>query len=228
VRLGDLVLWPLEVNFGFAQDFALPDGLPDKPLTVMIKDGTSYLGGTDVLSMPVVGAQGFILTVCNASKTTAHQLTSFSAKIASLAPYSGQLNTLNGCAFLYSRAGGYGGECASGFQPDVETKIVFASNATAGATATWAPATPAVVPPGQHRDVVYFMTPPSGTLKLTFQLGISVDAGAVAYPFAATQTEIIAPIARKWDGQTCTSTAMQAQIPASSPIGIYYVCPSTA
>jgi hypothetical protein len=228
VRLGDLVLWPLEVNLAFAQDFALPDGLPDKPLSVTIKDNTSYLGGTPVLSMPMAGAQGFILTVCNASKTTAHQLTSFSAKIASLAPYFGQLNTLNGCAFLYARAGGYGGECASGFQPDVETQNVFASTATAGATATWAPASPVVVPPGQHRDVVYFMMPPSGPVRLTFHLGVSVDAGAVVYLFSATQPEIIAPIARKWDGQACSSTAMQAQIPASSPAGVYYVCPSAA
>jgi hypothetical protein len=56
VRLGDLVLWPLELNLAFAQDFALPDGLPDKPLSVTIKDNTSYLGGTRVLSMPVAGA----------------------------------------------------------------------------------------------------------------------------------------------------------------------------
>jgi hypothetical protein len=224
-RIGDLILAPPAVFYGFGDDYALPDGLPDKPLSVTLQNNEAVVLGTNVMSMPVAGAQGFLVMLCNVSKTQSHQLKSFGATLVSLTPYVGQLNTVNACAYLYARTSGFGGECASGFQEDLDASLTFPATATAGASATWAPASPEVIPPGQGRSVAYFMKPPAGAIKVTYRLGIAIDSLAMATPFPVTQPEIIAPIARKWDGSGCKSAAMQAQIPASIPAGTYYICP---
>ncbi|HEX9069542.1 MAG TPA: hypothetical protein VF807_12295, partial [Ktedonobacterales bacterium] len=44
-RIGDIVLGPPEVFYGFGDDYALPDGLPDKPLSVTLQNNQSVVLG---------------------------------------------------------------------------------------------------------------------------------------------------------------------------------------
>ena len=168
----------------------------------------------------------FLLEICNTSTTTTHHLDGFGVRLTSLTPYVGQLNVLNGCALLYARSGGFGGECASGYSPDVEESFQFAANAAASATVTQTLSPAAQILPGQDVGIGFSVHPPTSVATMTFQLGLGIDGQATSYPAAlTTQPAINAPIARRWAGNYCSVAQMQTQIPAASPANTYYVCP---
>jgi hypothetical protein len=56
---------------------------------------------------------------------------------------------------------------------------------------------------------------------------MSLDADGTAPPFASIPDQILfAPAAIKWDGESCLTPAMKAQIPTSSANA--YICPASA
>lgn len=226
---GDLAISAPTILSGFNMDYMLPDGLsPDKPLTVTLQQNAGYTLGAAIESRAVL--QGaFVITVCNRSSTRTHQLTSFGVTLDSLTAYAGQLNVLNACAYLYSRPHGTGGECASGYSPDVELPTFqMSGSATPGATVTQAPASPIALAPGHALDISFSVTAPSSPAIATYRFGLGVDGAAVVYPSAlVTQSSITAPIARRWAGDYCDTAQMQAQIPTTIPANTYYVCPQT-
>ena len=225
--IGDLAISRPEVLYAFNADYMLPDGLStSQPLAVTTQNNGAFVQGSALESRAVVQPVEFFVDICNTSTSTTHHLGDFGVRLTSRTPYAGQLNALNGCALLYARSGGYGGECASGYSPDVEEQFQFAANASVSATVTQKLSPGAQILPGQDVGIGFGVHPPASVATMTFQLGIGVDGQAISYPSAlTTQPPINAPIARRWAGDYCTAAAMQSQIPATSPANTYYVCP---
>jgi hypothetical protein len=225
-RVGDLAISTTSVLYGFNADYMLPDGLPAKPLAVTVQNNGITVHGAILQNQPVVGQSAFLISICNTSNTQSHRVTTFGAKLVSLTPYSGQLNVLNACAFLYSRPTGWGGECATGFSPDLDITVQFAASPAFGATATQAPPSAVMLPPHVAFTVDYAFNPPLSPATSVYQLGVGIDGAAPVYPSTLrTQPMLIAPIARHWAGDYCSTAAMQAQIPATIPANTYYACP---
>ncbi len=227
IFIGDLAISKPEVLYGFNADYMLPDGLStSQPLTVTTQNNGAFVLGSALESRAVVQPVEFFLDVCNTSTYKTHHLGDFGVRLTSLTPYAGQLNVLNGCALLYARSGGYGGECASGYSPEVEESFQFAASATAPATVTQTLAPGAPILPGQDVGVGFSVHPPTSVAMMIFQLGLGIDGQAISYPAAlTTQPAINAPIAHRWAGNYCSAAPMQSQIPATSPTNTYYVCP---
>lgn len=225
--IGDLVISKPEVLYGFNDDYMLPDGLSTShPLTVTTQNNGAFVLGSALESRAVVQPVEFLLEICNTSTTATQHLGGFGVRLTSLTPYAGQLNVLNGCAPLYARSGEYGGECASGYSPDVEESFQFAANATASATVTQTLSPAAQILPGQAVGIGFSVHPPTSVATMTFQLGLGIDGQAISYPGAlTTQPAINAPVTRRWAGNYCSAASMQSQIPATSPANTYYVCP---
>jgi hypothetical protein len=225
--LGDLAISKPTVLYGFNADFMLPDGLSTtQPLTVTTQANGALVLGSALQNRAVVQPVAFLVDICNTSTVNIHHLGDFGVKLTSLTQYLGQLNVLNGCATLYAGANSIGGECASGYSPDVEESFQFAANATASATVTQSLAPGASVLPGQDIGVSFGIHPPSTTAIMTFQLGLGIDGQPIIYPAGLiTQQAINAPIARRWAGSYCSVAQMLSQIPSTIPADTYYVCP---
>jgi hypothetical protein len=225
-RLGDLVISAPEVLYGFNADYMLPDGLAtNKPLTVTLQDNEPYALGSALGSRPAVHA-AYVVTVCNTSSAQAYRLTSFGVMLASLRPYNGRLNTLNGCAFLYSRPNGTGGECASGYSPDLSMTFKLSDWTPSRATAIQNASQPVRLAAGRSVDISFDSNSPSTPAITTYGFGLGVDGAAVVFPPGlVTPPEINATIVRRWAGDYCGTPQMQAQIPATIPSGTYYACP---
>lgn len=226
--IGALVIGPPTILYGFNADFALPDDLPTAPLTVTLQNNESTAQGVVTLSRPVVGQGAFLVDICDTSASRSYHVTALAVKLVSRSARSGVLNTLNGCAFLYSRTQGEGGECASGFSPDVEESFAFPAGAVVGAVVTL-PLSPAIlVAPGKDVSIVFDTQYTGMNVTLSYQLGVGVDGAAVSFPAALrTQPATLASATRRWAGDYCRTATMQAQIPASSPDGTYFVCPQS-
>lgn len=227
IRIGDIAISKPTVLYGFNSDYMLPDGISTaKPVTITTQNNRPYISGNALESATVVEPVAFVISVCNTSTTTTHHLTNLGAALASLTPYTGQLSALNGCAFLYARSGGIGGECASGYSPDLEVTLQFPANASAQAKVTQTLAQPTDFPPGRGIDISVGVKPPTSTAIMTFQLGVGIDGQPITYPAGiTTQPAINAPIAHRWAGNYCTTSQKQSQIPATSPANTYYACP---
>lgn len=225
-HVGDFVISKASVFYGFNANYMLPDSTPaGKPLVVSVQNNQGYVNGNAIQSLPVVEPASFLVSICNVAAST-HRLTSLSVKLVSLTPYSSQLNTLNACGFLYSRTQSFGGECASGYSPDVDQTLQFPANATAPATVTLTLPQPVDLVPNNVIGVNIGVTPPTSAAIMTFQLGLGFDGQEAIFPAAlTTQPAINAPIARKWSGTYCNTASMQSQIPATSPTNTYYACP---
>ena len=226
--IGALVIGPPIILYGFNADFALPDDLPTAPLTVIVQNNESTVQGVVTLSRPVAAQGSFLADICDSSASQSYRVTALAVKLVSRVVRTGILNTLNGCAFLYSRTQGVGGECASGFLPDLERTFAFPAAATVGSVVTL-PLSPAiVVAPGKDVSVVFDTQYTGNNVTLGYQLGVGVDGATVSFPAALrTQPVTLASATRRWAGDYCNTAAMQAQIPASSPDGTYFVCPKS-
>ncbi len=225
-RVGDLLLGAPTVLYGFNADYMLPDGLPLKPLAITLQDSEAYVSGSRLEGRPVVGTSAaFVVEFCNTSASRAYRLTGFGAKIVTLASYTGSLGALNGCAYLYGKPTGVGGECASGFSPDAIVSFRFA-NAVPQASDIQAPGSAIALAPGQQLTVSYAVQAPASNVLATYQLGFAMDGQTVSYPVAlVTQAVVSAPIAHRWAGDYCSTPQMQAQIPTTIPANTYYACP---
>lgn len=223
---GGLAVSPPSVSYGFGDDYMLPAGLPTQPLTVTVQDNGVFVQGAPLQSRPVVQEDAFIETFCNTSATHTYHLTGFGVRLTSLTSYADSLNAMNACAFLYGRPSGWGGECASGFSPDAELSFTFPAGAAPPLVVTQTPQAPLTLAPGQSLSVSFGANLTVSQVIADFQLGFAVDGGAVTYPATLrTLPVVIAPIARRWAGDFCRTTQMQALIPTTIPANTYYVCP---
>lgn len=225
--MGDLAISKPEVLYGFNADYMLPDDLSAaQPLTVTTQSNGAFVLSGALQSRAVVQPVEFLLDICNTSTSNTHHLGDFGVRLTTLTPYAGQLNVLNGCASLYARSGSIGGECVSGYSPDIEESFQFAANATASATVTQTLTPAAQILPGQDVGIGFGVHPPTSIATMTFLLGLGIDGQPISYPAAlTTQPAINAPIARRWAGNYCATAPMQSQIPATPPANTYYVCP---
>lgn len=242
--LGDLIVHMSIAGFSWPGR-KLPDGTPLTPFKLAAPTG-SALNAQLPLAPPVnpaldepVGA--YSLSICNTSKTKTHAISAISLSIASLTPYTGQLNEwmiAGPCATYYGRPTGVqGGGCGGGVGPGSNCMHAsFAANAKAAAVVSAVSSAansctgdiplPATLAPNQELPVTLGITPPTTPGTYSFALGIGVDGGPVM--FSSGQTPIlIAPVAHHWDGEACTQSAMQAQIPAATNPPTYYICPQS-
>ncbi|HET9111273.1 MAG TPA: hypothetical protein VFN78_10650 [Ktedonobacterales bacterium] len=225
-QVGDLLIDTPSVLYGFNADYMLPDGMSAKPLAVTLQDNGAFVLGAPLQRRTVVQPNGFVITICNTSMTRVRSLTTFGVRLQSVTPYTGSLNALNGCAYLYGSPQGFGGECASGFSPDVELTAHFPSGATAQAVVTQTPGSPVALSPGQSVTVSFEIQPPTDSVIAVYDLGVGVDGAAITYPTAlTTEPSIVATVARHWSGQYCQTAQMQALLPAPLPANTYYACP---
>ena len=231
-QVGDLLIDEPSVLYGFNADYMLPDGLPAKPLAVKIQDNGAFTLGSPLTSRTVVQPNGFVITVCNTSATRTHSLTAFGVTLVSLTPYTGSLNALNGCAYLYGSPNGVGGECASGFSPDVELTASFPAGAGAPAVVSCfsecsqSPGSSVELSPGKSVTISFEIHPPTASAIAVYRLGLGVDGAAITYPTAlTTQPSTTASVARHWSGQNCETSQMQAQLPTPLPANTFYACP---
>jgi hypothetical protein len=238
-RIGDLLVTQVRLFNLAYPGRKVADNTPLKPLYV----GATYNGNlvaTDPLTNP---NDAYDFSVCNTSATQAHTLSSVSAQIASLTPYSGQLNEWTACKGAYSRSGPIPGGCGGGDPRDETLQAAFVAGAQAGASATmsqenWNPyhifgfeparmgPLPLALAPGNGLVLSVDVSTPSASGTYAFSFGISVD-GAPAAPIGTGEQVLLAPVAHTWTGNACTTAAMQAQIPPATTPPSYFICPES-
>jgi hypothetical protein len=220
----------------------LPEGLPLKPYKV------PSIGAGASNSLPVnpgigKGASGYNLFLCNASTNASHTINSVTSRIASLIPYTGQLNEHPACDGPYARPGISGGGCGGGDPIDMTLSAGFPAGAAQGSTATatqdgtpnpfkpwrFEPAVvtplPITLAPGDGLVIKVTVDVPAASGTYAFDFGFSVDGAAPV--FISTSPVLLAPVAHTWTGKACLTPAMQAQIPpdVTNP-PTYYLCPN--
>jgi hypothetical protein len=189
---------------------------------------------------------GYWLAICNMS-TTPHTIGRVDVRLDSVTPYTAQLNEWDECSSIYSRTFGVqGGGCGGANLQDEYLHAPFAANVTAGTTVTatqtgtgdsglkgngmYGPL-PVTLQPGQVMTIDVGMGPDgpgyqafsiAGTYIFSFGLG--VDGQAPVFALSSPPT-LLAPPAHEWNGQACTSAAMQAQIPPATNPPTFYICP---
>jgi hypothetical protein len=229
LRVGDLLV---QMEFSLAYpSFKLPDNLPLAPYKM-----TSDMSGktppdpsvNPTLTLPAGGYWG---TICNASTSVSITLSSLSLRIDSFTPTSGQTNEWNVCSTAYSRQGGVGGGgCGGGIADPNCAQATFPVSAGAGATTPIAStdctrlALPQTLKPSTGYSFNLGIGAPTAPGTYTFSLGISVSSGAPVYVPVPHQL-LLDAAARAWDGQSCTTAAMQSQIPANDMAA--YICPKS-
>lgn len=229
VHSGDLLV-SMEFSLAYPSN-KLPDNLPFAPYNM-----TGFTGGkipTDPSVNPnlVLPSGGYWGVVCNASASATHPLTGLSLRINSFTPSPGQVNAWNVCSTTYTRQGGVGGGgCGGGIADPNCAQATFPAGAGAGATTPLAPTGCTMIPlprglaPGIGFPFNLGIIAPTAPGTYTFSLGISLDGAAPVYVPVPHQL-LLDPSARVWDGQSCTTPAMQSQIPANDTAA--YICPTS-
>jgi hypothetical protein len=182
---------------------------------------------------------GYWISLCNTSKTQAHSLGHVSVQIASFTAYGGQLNEWDEadskCGTIYGRPQGVsGGGCGGGIAAIACMHATFPTGGGVGSTvsATFnsnpgcmtGATLPLALPPGQELDFALGITRPGTPGTFTFAMNLVTDAGAIS--FAPTTPVLLAPVAHHWNGEACTTSAMQAQIPQATNPPTVYICPA--
>jgi hypothetical protein len=232
VHSGDLLV-SMEFSLAYPSH-KLPDNIPLAPYKM-----TADLVGkippdpsvNPHLDLPTGGYYG---TVCNASASATHTLTGLSLRIASFTPYSGQVNQWQVCSGSYGRPNGVqGGGCGGGVAAFNCTQASFPAGAGAGATTPLAPLAATgcnqvglshALQPGMDYGFNLGIVAPTAPGTYTFSLGISLDGATPVYVPVPHQL-LLDSSARTWDGQSCTTPAMQSQIPANDTSA--YICPAS-
>ena len=186
------------------------------------------------------GGNGYGLSICNTSKTSSHVIRGMTVTIAAFTPYSGTLNAWQFCDSVFARPDGVtGGGCGGAYTTDERLQASFAANATAG-TRTQAtqigtgnaspdngmatPPLPISLGPGQMLIVNLGVTPPTAPGTYTFAFGLTYDA-VLSAPISTMQPTLFESAAVMWNGQNCTKSALQSQIPTTVTIPpTNYVC----
>jgi hypothetical protein len=176
--------------------------------------------------------------VCNTSTTQAHTLEHVSVQIASFSAYTGQLNQWEfadtKCFTTYTRPQGVsGGGCGGAVGGYVCFHVTFPAGAGTGSAALatlianlgcmTGGAMPLQLPPGQMLDFALGITRPNAAGIYSFAVSLVMESGTLA--LAPTDPVLLAPVAHKWNGEACTTAAMQAQIPPATNPPTAYICP---
>ena len=208
-------------------ELKLQDGLALKPLQV-----GGPIKSASASGLPMANTRQYVLDVCNTSKTAAHVLHSVSVKLDTFTAYASQLNVTRVCATAYSRQGMAGGGCGGAMGgADFQLTATFASSAVGTVVPTTldngSPSGSSLVTiqPGHMIQLWITINPPSDAGTYAFRAGFAVDSAATAYPASATPAILQAPVAHEWNGDACTTTSMQSQIPPATTPPTYYICP---
>lgn len=210
---------------------------------------TNWGGGYAEPIHPIVnpglreGGAGYVLLICNTSDH-AHVVSAVQASIARITPYTDRLNAWESCSGVYHPgAAGIGGGCGGADFENEYLHAPFAPDAPVGASVTTTQTgsnssdasnevnlgpLPVTLQSGQAMTVEIGVTQPSAPGYYTYAFALTVDGastGVVAY----SPETLLAPVARAWDGQSCLSATMQAQI-AQEPTPTAnrgFICPES-
>jgi len=111
------------------------------------------------------------------------------------------------------------------FQPgaSIGDSAVVGPDATASSCSTLPPPLTLASDSDYYAELGVTMPTAAGTYTLA--LTVSADGSApITIPFA--DPILLAPVAHDWDGQACTTSAMQSQIPTANPT-TPYICPKS-
>ncbi len=245
LRAGDLVISPIQLTNVSYPSQHIPDSTPLKPYAFTTNNlGALFPDSTPTnpsLAESAGAAGGYAFIVCNDSPTQSHTIRAISVKLATLTPYTGQLNTYQACDGFYARPGPatFGG-CGGGFITDEYLHATFASSAGAGVAVTATqtktgssfgrgsePPLPDTLAPGHTVGFVVGLTAPTASGTYTFSFGVTIDNGAPVY-FGSAPATLLAPVAHKWTGPACEKPAMLAQIPTTvTNPPTRYICPES-
>lgn len=216
--------------------YHLPESSPLKPMDI-----SGMLTEQDLVANPTLRGQGiggYAFAVCNTSESASDTITGVTAKIATLTPYTGQLNSWNSCSGVYRSGSLQDAGCGGGGEIDDEyLSASFAANAGAGTSVSamfdgadtsggvyYAGPLPVTLGPHQSLSFDIGITAPQTPGTYTFAFGVEIGNGAPVY-VATSQPMLLAPVAHTWSGGACNSPAMSSQIPANATDN--YVCPSS-
>lgn len=208
----------------------LPDTLPSQqPYQLSAPSG--YLD-----SFPMVNVTYYSFALCNTSTTKAHVVNGISVKLDAFTADANTINTSHYCIRLYTRQGmvdhtGCGGGFAGG---DLNLVASFANTTTAGTVvqsstdpAMGSAQFPVTLSPGYGIYCFFNITPSSTPGTSSYRFGAALDGAAPIYPVPAAAGVTNAKSLRQWDGDSCTSAAMQSQIPPATNPPSYYICPQS-
>lgn len=226
VKYGDLLVSALAFQGPSYPGYQLPDNLPLAPYKVVgnISEGKP-------LSNP---GGGFSFMICNTSTSHTHIIHRVTMKLATFASYSGQLNEVRACTPAYSRQGMSGGGCGGASAYDMSLQVGFPPSASVGMEVDAQPQDASgptggdlgiTLVPGRGASILLSSTLPTTPGTMTFSGGIAVDSQPLSYPAPTSPGALYAPVAHKWTGDACTTSAMQSQIPPATTPPTYYICP---
>jgi hypothetical protein len=229
------------VQADFDQTFPsrrLPDSTPLKPLKVSASDPSALdqqLPPDPAVNPDLMDPAGYAGEVCAASASS-HMLTSLTVRIDSFTPASTVQNAWRPCEGYYARPAGVQGnssQCAGGFPSPNCRHAAFAPSAGVGAVvSTTSTCKGPPLPAELHASDQYGygfnlgIVVPSAPGIYTFSLGVAFDGAAPVY-FPLPHSILIAPIVHVWDAESCTTAAMQAQIPPATNPPTDYICPKS-
>lgn len=241
-RLGDLLV-SAGTYYGIASR-KLPDDTALKPLLIPDPSDSAAVD-TRFPAQPAVNPveMGFAFTVCNASRTHAHDIDSVITRIDQFTPYTGHVQTWTECDGAYTRSdphGVVGGGCGYGVHADETLKVTFPAQVAAGTemTATWIQS---AEPTDSTRTAPFGPLPvslPAGQFLFVLVTGVPVATGTYSMSVALTidharlpgvpigSPALFAPTAQRWTGEACQTPSMQALIPGATTPPSFYICPA--
>lgn len=243
VKIGDLLVSQVALVGTSYPSKMLPDDTAQKPL--QLPDGQNLQNNfpSSPPTNPYVDEKqdgGYDFVVCNTSAAQSHVIQGVTVAIASFTAYTGQLNSWQFCDGFYTRAHGvFSGGCGGYFPYDEGLHAGFAPTDGPGASVsatqtssgngaepsgTSVTPLPATLAPGKELVFLVGATLPSAPGRYGLLFSLTADNQPAA-PISITTPALFAPVAHKWTGPACDTSAMLAQIPtAANPI-TYWICP---
>lgn len=235
-QVGDFLMTPVNLSGHAYGSVALPAGTSlTKPYQLpSANDSPSGLTTNPVLDE---GGGGFVLGLCNISASQTYTITTFTATIATVAPYSGQLSEWNPCqGSMTSHRQLTPAGCGGGGVNLTRFHAVFQGSPVLGATVEMHQTGFDLKEPGDGagrlplaiapRQVAYFgvgVDKPTQAGNYAFTFGMRLQSGKMLTT-AASPTILLAPAAHEWNGRACNQSAFLNQITLTDP-ETYYVCP---
>ena len=190
--------------------------------------------GGDANANPAISQLGGILfSVCN-NGSSSITLAGVGVGIITVAPHASPINTWQMCDGAYQPGIGVtGGGCGGAVAADEVMRATFSPSAGQGAAvgATQISANgpsgygpfPVTLKPGHTIQITIAITMPSAPGIYTLALTLA-GTGVSNTRYAPLTPQLFAPVAHKWNGESCKASAMLSQIPASATSS-YFICP---
>jgi hypothetical protein len=215
----------------------LPDGVPLRPFKLPSGAGDLHGLPQSPEVNPELEHTGIMVEYCNGAKGASHRVEGASVRIDRFTPYTGTLNSWQFCDGFYTNGQVNGGGCGGHFFADELLHATFTATAGSGATRNAdfikvvsedtppSPPLPFSLAPGQSVLLEVTITAPNAPGTYGFSFSVGVDGAHL--PYAALAEDLLFDsAARKWSGDACTTSAMQAQIASGS--ADLYICPTSA